>query len=232
MPCFKKKWLLFFILFIPTVGFSQLSNSYTLSLNKYQNCTISFFNTGYYFIEIDEFESSDNILSLILSQGYYKLRRNEITLNDQFYHVNMKLSLDNDKLVVEQSYRFLNNKEFRFHMDSPKSEPLHLKENTDSVQLSIQRTEFNKINRSLNPLDYGRYTYDPYFILYLESDNKYRFVYRRTLISEGTWNRDQNILELHDTSIHNTFYLLISQKGLISKYLPGDDVSVTLTNRK
>ncbi len=45
---------------------------------------------------------------------------------------------------------------------------------------------------------------------------------QRINLSEGVWNKKGNLLILFDSSIKAPFYILISEKYLISKLLPTD----------
>ena len=58
--------------------------------------------------------------------------------------------------------------------------------------------------------------------LNIQENFQYTLHYNRILILQGTWKRSGNELALYDESLQHSFYLLIGQDGLISKYLPGE----------
>jgi hypothetical protein len=211
---------------------SQLLNSYSLSLNKKQNFYITFFSSGRYDIEIMENETDDIVEAMILSYGDYLIKNNEITLIDNFHNYKMKLLKSNDSLIVKLSFKCLLNKKFVFYENTKENEPGFLKNIIDTIKIKQERIEYNNTNKIPYPLDFGLYDDGKDYFLNLEKNNTYRLAYRWCILAEGTWNRDGNIIKLYDTSLKSYFYLKIDKTGLISKYLPGDDVSVILTKRK
>ncbi|MDR1602477.1 MAG: hypothetical protein LBS42_08625, partial [Tannerella sp.] len=58
--------------------------------------------------------------------------------------------------------------------------------------------------------------------LNIREENNYSLHYKDILLPEGKWQRDKNVLALYDVHLQHSFYLLIDEKGLVSKYLPGE----------
>jgi len=210
---------------------SQISGVYYLAINK-QDCYITIFNNGKYYIDINESVTSDIILGMTLTYGTYTINKDQITLTDNMHNFKMKFLYVNNSIEVKQSFKFLLNKKFVFREANNESEPDFLINRVDIVKIKKERIEYNKTNSIPIVFNIGTYDDGRDFVLYLEKDTTYRLAYRWNIISEGNWSRDGNVLELFDTSLQCPFYLFIDISGLNGKYLPGGFDGLELKRNK
>jgi hypothetical protein len=85
-------------------------------------------------------------------------------------------------------------------------------ESEDNYQLNVK----NKIEKG-----HG-------YELSIQEDHRYTLYYKKVLLLQGTWSRNGNELALYDESLQHTFYALIGDEKLISKYLPGEYDAIEL----
>ncbi len=249
----KKVVLILNALIIAISGFAEnlLSGTYYVVENisdKGLSCYIEFNKDGCYNICIEEeaLSSSDIIEVCMLSYGKYKIKNSQIILQDEAIGFTMQFQLlPLNDIVMEKGFIFLKNKSFyrwEGSYDSDCKKPDMRIEKQKNV-----RNAYKQKHKSLYPLHYGIYEsegntvnddkYKVYaadrgYIIDIRNDNKYSLTYKKVLISVGTWKRDGNELAFFDTNLQYPFYVLISEKGLISKYLPGEYDSCLLIYKK
>jgi hypothetical protein len=221
---------------ISTIGFaqSQIIGIYSIdsiAKNKNIECNIYFLKNGSYYLELSEQVSSDIIESLVLSYGKFSLTRNDITLIDKVHNYKMRLIVDNKTLIVKQAFGFIINKRFVYYNSITNSEPKFLSSNIDALMLQEERKNYKNVNKTFFPLYFGIYENEQGFKLYILQNNKYKLEFKDIILSEGTWLRRGNEIELKDLYLKHSFYILINGKMLISKLLPGDYKGLSLKKK-
>jgi len=210
---------------ISTIGFAQSQITGVYSIDKFVEnieCNIYFFKSGSYYIELSENVTSDINESLVLSYGKFSLTNNEVTLIDKVHNYKMRLIVDNKTLIVKQAFGFMINKRFVYYNSITISEPKFLSSNIDARMLQEERKSYKNRHITLVPLNFGIFENEQGFKLNIQQNNKYKLEFKNIILSEGEWNRDNNELELKDLNLKHSFYVLINDKKLISKLLPGD----------
>jgi hypothetical protein len=220
---------------ISTIGFAQCQITGIYSLDRFDEnleCNIYFFKSGSYYIELSENVTSDIDEALVLSYGKFSLTNNEVTLIDKVHNYKMLLVVDNKTLRIKQAFNFLINKRFVFYNSITNSEPKFLSSNTDSLMLQEERKSYKKSHKTLVSLNFDVFENEQGFKLNILQNNKYKLEFKNIILSEGEWRRDSNELELKDLNLKHSFYVLIDDKVLISKLLPGEYKGCSLNKQK
>jgi len=210
---------------ITSIGFAQIQITGIYSIDRYTEnleCNIYFFKSGSYYIELSENITSDINESLVLSYGNFSLTNNEVTLIDKVHNYKMQLVVDNKTLIAKQAFGFIKNKRFVYYSSITNSEPKFLSSNKEALMLQEKRKSCMKAFITLAPLNFGVFENEQGFKLNIQQNNKYKLEFKNIILSEGEWLRDDNELELKDLNLKHSFYVLINDKMLTSKLLPGD----------
>jgi len=220
---------------ISTIGSaqSQIIGIYSIdsiAKNKNIECNIYFLKNGSYYLELSEQVSSDIIESLVLSYGKFSLTRNDITLIDKVHNYKMRLVKENKSLIVKQAYAFIINRSFVYSC-SINSAPGFPSSSIDADMLQEERKNYKNVNKTFFPLYFGIYENEQGFKLFILQNNKYKLEFKDIILSEGTWLRRGNEIELKDLYLKHSFYILINGKMLISKLLPGDYKGLSLKKK-
>jgi hypothetical protein len=91
-----------------------------------------------------------------------------------------------------------------------------------------EHKSYNISHNKLIPLYLGVYEDGQGYKLSIQQNNKYKLEFKNIILSEGKWCRNTNELELKDINLRCSFYLLINNKKLVSKLLPGEYKSCSL----
>ena len=94
--------------------------------------------------------------------------------------------------------------------------------------LQKERKSYNISHNKLIPLYLGAFEGGQGYKLSIQQNNKYKLEFKNIVLSEGKWCRNTNELELKDINLRCSFYLLINNKKLVSKLLPGEYKSCSL----
>ncbi|MDR2008997.1 MAG: hypothetical protein LBQ22_00760 [Bacteroidales bacterium] len=151
----------------------------------------------------------------------------------------MEMIIIDNYILIEKSFRFLNQKKFRFHYGSYLRDVKQLNKllfflkydysfiDIPTFSAVKEATPFDSEDiLSFNPESiYCNAVYS----LYLNKDNSYKLLFSNSLIYEGTWLKYDNILSLYDTMFDFTFFLIIKGKDLINISLYGYDDEFILT---
>jgi hypothetical protein len=207
---------------------AQLSEVYVVTnFNAAIDYFLIFFKNGCYYMELPEQVTHDQIFSIDVSHGNYMLKNNEILLTDVIHGFEMNLLVRRNKtLKVEKGFAFLENRYFGFNGGNYEKD-CWIPEMSPSGQQE-EREKYNQAQKALFPLRKGIYRSERFgdaqncYRLNIREENNYSLHYKDILLSEGKWQRDKNVLELCDVHLQHSFYLLIDEKSLVSKYLPGE----------
>ncbi|MCL1932218.1 MAG: hypothetical protein FWF53_00175 [Candidatus Azobacteroides sp.] len=244
-----KKTVLILIMAISVISGiaqDQLPGIYYISdinNNRKIDCYLALYNDGSYDLELSERATVDIVQSAILSHGKYFLKDNQINFLDSIHGFKMQMRLFMQKdIKVEKGFGFLEDKIFIRCYDN--DNPNYINLQIEPEKQKTERYAYQKSHKTLYPIYYGTYesldnTYQDdkygiyetgrsYELQIKKEENKYLLYYKQILISEGTWKRDRNELSLFDENLQHSFYVLITEKGLISKYLPGEYKSCSL----
>lgn len=217
------------IIFAYSLAQGQISGVF--SINKFDKrieCNIYFYNSGWYYMELNESVTSDIDESLVLSYGKYLVNNNEVTLIDKIHNFTILLTLQNEILTVKKAFCFLINNSFVFHNGITNSEPKFLHSNIDTLMLQEKRKNAKKSHKTLPSLEFGVFENDLGYRLLIQEKNRYKLEYKNVLISAGEWRKDRNELELKDLDLKHSFYVYLDYKYLISCLLPGDYKGISL----
>ena len=181
-------------------------------------CYLYLLDKGQYYIDVSE-TTDDIVESCVLSYGNYFVYNDSITLIDELHGFTSVLQKDGDSIRVKRSFAFLIGNSFVFDYYSKE---LPIRGDTDTIRLQSERSLYNNQNKDKHRLLLGKHKSDWGYELLLQDKNEFWLKYRDCLILNGKWNRNGNILQLHDSTIGCSFYMLIGEYKLISKLLPGD----------
>jgi protein TonB len=193
------------------------------------DCHLILHPSGYYDLELSE-RTADIVRSTILSHGTYTLRDKQLNTFDLLHGFRMQIHLPTpmqNEIKVEQGFGFLKGRSLLYCHNGYES--VYTKRDTNPVkqeQIDIQ---------TLFPIyweTYENYTTGSDYELQIKRENRYALRYKQIIISEGTWTRNRNELSLFDKHLQNPFYALITDKSLISNYLPGDFQGILLCRKK
>ncbi len=198
-----------------------------------------FFEQGTYMIEIREQQNvlqDDSILTanlesyeiddyeyvVVLSNGFFKIDSNKLLLTDAIENYTMVLKIDQDRLIADKSFGFMNGLVFCFSDTISECRITEKFKNTDNFITEIECETYNAEHSNQNKLNYGVYgcKYDllSNTLNYrINADSTFVITYKRKIISEGKWIRKNNILILTDKDLLYPFYLLIGNDFLLKK---------------
>jgi len=214
--------IIFIIIFTSNFILAQLSGGYTLynlGDDKSIKCNVSLYKDGTYEITLDENTAEDIVESILISIGTYLYKNGEITLIDNYHGYKMIFIDQKCCILAKKSFQWMQNKKFiKTNSDFIKSIYFKIK----FKPLKQERADFKKLYKEKFNLNYGVYENEVGFSINFLSDNKYKFEYRKIILSEGTFKKNENELVLFDTALNYPFYVFIKKNVLISKLLPED----------
>jgi hypothetical protein len=196
---------------------------------------IVIFKNGCYFMDLSQQLSNDLIFSIDTSHGNYTLKNDEIILTDVNHGFEMKLLLlPNKTIKVKKGFAFMRDRYFgTYGYDNEKD---CWTRGISPSQQKEERAKYNREHETVFPLRTGFYYCtiidNNGYLLNIQEDNGYTLSYLDILLSEWIWKREKNELSLYDVHLEHSFYLLIGENCLISKYLPGEYLGDTLFYRQ
>ena len=233
----KKVFLLFIFFFSMLLSLAQChveGKEYDLDWNEEGfSCGILFINGSEYYIDLSYYATEDIVYTLVLSYGNYITEGSSVKMTDKRFGYEMLMESNGDCLKVKKGFSFMNNRCFNYSGWSYEND-VPITNQKDSMALSEERQRYVKKQADLLPLPIGLYASDSPFAykLSLQEQQVYQLSYYDIVLSKGKWERDGNILQLHDTALNCTFHLLIGDGALVSKLLPGDDSGGFVLKRK
>jgi hypothetical protein len=195
-------------------------------------CYLTILDSGKYYIYGLTIISDDFFSEDILSWGEYTIDSVKLILTDHLHKFNMEMYIFDDYILVEKSFKFLNKEIFKYSCQVYDDENYYSFPQPDfhyesSLSFVEEMTYFNP-NDTLLFKSEGIYS-DVIYKLHLTKDNLYKLYISKRILSEGIWEKENNILSLNDTSLNHTFFMIIKQKQLISRLIPGDYIGTRLT---
>jgi hypothetical protein len=203
---------------------------------------IEFRKNGDYCLLLKYFEQ-EKTDTLILSFGNFIVKdKNTLLLSDNIHGFSMQLRIMKTKntdylydysynkekieLTTEKGFVFMTNRNFR------EIGPYQEKAIKPNLTPQIQQQERESYLQSNKDKQFSLYNavYESSngYQLNIKKDKKYVLYHNNLLISNGIWEKLGNELILHDSALQHSFYLLIADKKLISKYLPADFSGIPL----
>jgi TonB family protein len=203
---------------------------------------LDFRQNGDYYLLLKYFEK-ENTDTLILSSGNFIVKDgNILLLSDNIHGFSMQLqivkktkktsSLDYEQLMdaelykekielkMEKGFVFMANRNF-IETGNYQEKPVKVAL-TPQIQ-SQERESYLQSNQNKQfPLYNAVYESSNGYQLNIKEYNEYLLYHYNLLISDGIWARLGNKLILYDNALQHSFYLQITDKELISKYLPTD----------
>ncbi len=233
----KKTLLILVLLFVVNMLNAQLQGRYVADYRKDIEYSINFLEDGIYYMDMVEHLTNDVLDKRTMSIGLYSREGNIINLIDKIHNFRMTLGIINDSLKMNQSFYFIKGKVFGFKSNYVDMYTINWLKNQDSLCLKKDREEFRAKNQKLYTLKFGDYyaaecvqcTFE--YRLTISRDNIYHLYLNDLLISEGNWVREGVELILFDNSLKHRFYIMVANRVLVSKLLPGDYQSVTLKRK-
>lgn len=172
---------------------------------------------------VDELEQIDDIdYVIILSNGAFRIDSNKLFLKDDIENYTMVFYIENDRLVADKTFGFMKNVSFCYSNSVAESWVTERFKNAASYFTQTECETYNAEQTTQKPLKYGIYG-DKYdlmsnsFNYRINQDSTYAITYKRKIISEGMWQRENNVLILTDKDLQFPFYLLIGDGVLIKK---------------
>ncbi len=221
--------LIFFIFINSQQSLSQKLGNYKLksyTLNKgYIVYSLTLYKNNLYEFENLDINSDDFFYSKYISYGFFTKKGDTLIFNDKLNSFKILALYKNDSITLIKSFKWLLNKTYTFNSEIEDSIPSSLMFKEFSYSLQKQNKYYNDSYNEIFKLRLGKYNTigEWYDELYLMPDKTYKLIFKRIVLSEGTWKRDKNIIELWDISLKHSFYLLIKRDGTLeSRYVPGD----------
>lgn len=198
-----------------------LKDSYDVS-----NCDIYFYkNLGnIYSLIFTVSYTNDRLHEEVFSYGTYVEKDNQIILTDAIHHYQMHLIRKKNMLCFTKGLTWLNNRCFELSQDTDNKRWSNPKYLIDVNKARLINKE--KYPKTL-PISTGIYKEEKY-CLNLLSNHKYNLYFNNIEIMNGVWSTENGELLLHTNMGKAIFYLRITNKGLISQLLPGDNKGVIL----
>lgn len=217
-----------FVCLVCSAKEEQDADFYTLKLSDkpypdyfqdddFDNCFLYLLKDGRYIIEIELYESDDMFLINNTSMGNYTKSGDTIYLTDKFTSYKFEAVINNKEIAFSKGFPFMMGKVFTFfnsttidyddsYYDRHKS---LLSETKDSIAYG----------ETFYPLEYKSYEGHKYsdmkYILNINEDETYSFVYGGLLFSAGKWERIGNIIRLKDSYLNHDHYVLVKENELV-----------------
>ena len=157
-----------------------------------------------------------------LTYGFFQRKKGKLILRD--YNTGFETVLRRgSSLYVDCSFPFLEKKHFVF---LEKQWDNNWGEMTAEICVQKEKIdEYSKIVSERKELRYGCYENDfadYIFKLIIEESGRYKLWLCNLLVSEGTWSREGNVLELLGNGFVEPFFMLIEDYKLIGSFVfPG-----------
>lgn len=167
-------------------------------------------------------DADDFVYVIVLSNGSFIKDSNNLYLTDDIEKYTMSFNIiDNGNIVAERTFGFLKNRTFCF-INTP--EMLGVRDyfkDSDNYFTETECERYNEKHRQTIPMKYGFYG-DKYesnlsYNYRINNDTTFVISYQKTVISEGMWQRDNNVLILTDKDLQFSSYLLIDEDCLLTK---------------
>ena len=235
--------IVFFQISVISLVQGQLSGYYhSTTSNENVDCYLSLYINGNYSVELIVQETDDMAFCSAFSQGVYSIKDNTIILNDANHGFVMQLQKSHPtRIITNRGFVFLKDMTFIYDRGSDSADMNFWRMTTNDINYISQKKErevYQQLHKDLYPPHLYLGTYESEnncqpnqrgewekgrgYELNIQENYQYTLYYNRILILQGTWKRVGNELALYDESLQHSFYLLIGQDGLISKYLPGE----------
>ncbi len=201
----------------------QLPGVYSIpNFNDKVECNLFLYSSNHYYLELSEFITSDIIESLVISYGSYYLKLNELILLDKVHNFRMSLTINHKTLTMKHSFKWLTDKQFVINSRDIDTEPEFIVSKSDASTIKLERLNYNCSHNHEFLMNFGIYRNTSGLSLNIQANKKYIYKYQEFILSSGIWNRKGNELELIDSTLKHSFYVLISEGALFSKLLPGE----------
>lgn len=136
------------------------------------------YESGNYYLEINESVTSDINESFVISYGTYKIKDKVLTLTDKACYYKMQLLFDNKDLLVQKSFKLLLNKRFSLYSKNSNNESKFISANFDTVALQKEREQYKNLIRTEFALKLLVSKSEQGFRLNLQENSKYKLEYR------------------------------------------------------
>jgi TonB family protein len=232
----KKIVVLIYCMALETLSLSanSVSGIYRLYINRDITCFIDLYPDNRYNLSLFVSHTDDINEEVPISIGKYKKTSNAIIFTDTVHGFTMRFQRNADKsITVNKGFVLMKGKVFHYCSTSEGESIFTMFYNIKNQKQ--ERSRYTQTHTTLYPVYYATYESENNTIvnkeyyqtelgyeLKIQKENKYALYYKGILISEGQWKRNGNELSLFDVNLQHFFYVLTGEKGLISKYLPGD----------
>ena len=185
--------------------------------DDYDDCFLDLLKDGRYAIKLDWDVSDDMINIDHISMGNYTTKGDTIYFTDKFTSYSFVAVSNNQEITFTKGFPFMVGQVFTLcgssttdYYDSfyDRHKSL-LSETKDSIAYG----------EPFYPLEYKSYEGHKYsdmkYILNINEDETYSFVYGGLLFSAGKWERIGNIIRLKDSYLNHDHYVLVKEKELV-----------------
>ncbi|GHT25941.1 hypothetical protein AGMMS4957_21300 [Bacteroidia bacterium] len=223
-----------FLLFVSSsLANTSFDKMYSFDISQDITGYIDFYKDNTYSLTFYD-SPSDMDEETTMSCGKYLVRDKKINLTDTIHGFKMQFRiLSNNHIKSERGFVFMKNKDFQYRGNTDKYQA-----RTILYSIANQKKErklykkhplypflpciYESENNTIDDKEHGYFATGLGYELDFGEDNKYRLLYKSILIAEGKWEKAGNEIALFDFHLQHSFYVLISNGRLISKYLPGE----------
>lgn len=169
----------------------------------------------------------DFIYENIWSYGTYKMDSDNIILSDSIQDCSIRYEIHNKTFLPTSTFTFLENQRLCYSQSDPRDDMPYVC--SHNFVFSSEEIElYNKQEKNplvFRPGIYGNRFEDGFLFRYSFFPNGfYTITWYGQVLSEGRWERENNVLKLTDDHLKYNRYLLIGDGAIISKIVK--DVSI------
>ena len=210
--------------FSQKTGVYRINNKTSEKLNQKLAYLIVLYPANEYEILISD-NYHDIFFCRYISFGKYYLKDDTIYLKDHINGYFIKMMTKGNSIYAVQSFNWMLNLTFEYFEGFQDLDSIPFFQNKGYHQQFLKElgnyNVENKIKYNFNIGKYKSTTVSWPEEFNFSPDSTYKIIFKNTIISEGTWRRDENLIILKDITLNFEFYVFIkSDSTLDGKYLP------------
>lgn len=219
-------------IFTPCADFVSVRNTIYSEIRFYENgkfmLILSHTDSSPLFEDEDGTITRDDfIYENIWSYGTYKMDSDNIILSDSIQDCSIRYEIHNKTFLPTSTFTFLENQRLCYSQSDPRDDMPYVC--SHNFVFSSEEIElYNKQEKNplvFRPGIYGNRFEDGFLFRYSFFPNGfYTITWYGQVLSEGRWERENNVLKLTDDHLKYNRYLLIGDGAIISKIVK--DVSI------
>ena len=220
---------------------SKKIETYSFEINDNTLCDIVLLNDKEYLIDLiytfpeGRLSGHEEVNHTILSYGNYNTQNNVVIFKDAVSEYRLSAVRKESFIEIIEGVPFILNKRGDLSVGVDNYELLtesleHYKNHVSTYQMVLQQKEKSSpIPMKASPV--GKYTCGG-FQLHIQATGTYEWFIFTSLVSQGTWQDDNGILECNDTFLKTTFYAIVKSNSSVQSLLfPGYYANMLLRKR-